>query len=88
MLLLLALGAAPLAAQVASVTDVRASQRAGTNLVDILYNLAGPAEGVTISVTLSDDGGATYILPAISLTSRGHWGRVCRRSPRAFGFLV
>ena len=59
--------AGPASAEV-SVTNIRASQRPGTMLVDIFYDLAGEPP-ITISLQASNDGGATYALP-VSTT----WG--------------
>jgi formylglycine-generating enzyme len=51
------------------VSNVRASQRPGTKLVDIYYDLADPdSSSVTVSVAVSTNGGASYSLPASSLT--------------------
>ena len=42
------------------VSNIRASQRAGTQLVDILYDVTDPDSGtVSISVSMSSDGGAS-----------------------------
>ncbi len=51
-----------------TVSNVRSSQRAGTNLVDIYYNVGGTTDAVNVSVELSDDGGASYGVPAASLS--------------------
>lgn len=43
------------------VSDVRASQRAGTGLVDIFYDVAdADGDRLGISAQVSTDGGATY----------------------------
>ncbi|MBF0527594.1 MAG: SUMF1/EgtB/PvdO family nonheme iron enzyme, partial [Deltaproteobacteria bacterium] len=49
------------------VTNIKVSQRSGTKLVDIYYDVsaAGP---VTISAQVSNDGGATYAVTAKSFT--------------------
>jgi len=61
--------AAPAMAQLA-VTNVRSSQRAGTKLVDIYYDLnSGPS---WVSLTASSDAGATYAVPTSSVS--GHVG--------------
>ena len=53
----------------AVVSNVVASQRAGTTLVDLSYDLSGAgASGADIAVELSDDSGATYTVDAPSLT--------------------
>jgi hypothetical protein len=51
------------------VSNVRASQRPGTKLVDILYDLSDP-DSSTLSVLLqvSADGGATWTVPARSFS--------------------
>jgi formylglycine-generating enzyme required for sulfatase activity len=51
-----------------SVTNVRASQRAGTKLVDIYYDLSGGTPPISVSVQASGDAGATYSLPVGSAT--------------------
>jgi len=51
-----------------SVTNVRASQRAGTKLVDIYYDLSGGTPPISVSVQASSDAGATYAVPVGSLT--------------------
>ena len=51
------------------VSNVRGSQRAGTQLVDIYYDLADPDSPVlAVVVAASSNGGATYDLPAISFS--------------------
>lgn len=49
------------------VSNVRASQRAGTHYVDIYYNVSaiGPC---TVYVAVSDNGGASYNVPVFTLT--------------------
>ncbi len=51
------------------VENVTSSQRSGTKLVDINYDV-DDADGDTLKVRIevSDDGGATYAVPAFSLT--------------------
>lgn len=52
------------------VSNIRASQRAGTHLVDILYNVSD-ADGnspLTIYVAVSDNGGASYNVPVFTLS--------------------
>ena len=47
------------------VSNVRASQQAGTGLVNILYDVSDPeGDHVGITVAVSFDGGATYSAPA------------------------
>jgi formylglycine-generating enzyme len=55
-----------------AVSNVRASQRAGSNLVDIDFNLSGGTPPLSVSVQISSDNGATYTVPASSLS--GHVG--------------
>lgn len=51
-----------------SISNVRASQRAGTKLVDINFNLAGGSPPYSVTIQGSVDGGATWTLPTNSLT--------------------
>jgi formylglycine-generating enzyme required for sulfatase activity len=67
-LLMLGAGAAP----GQTVSNVRAAQRAGANLVDIYYSLSGGTPPISVGVEISSDNGATYAVPASSLT--GHLG--------------
>ena len=56
------------------VSNVRAAQRPGTQLVDIYYDLADPdSASLAITVLVSTDGGASYGLPATSFSGSG-WG--------------
>ena len=51
------------------VSNFRAAQRAGTQLVDLTYNLAGPdSVPLTVWVAVSTNGGASYALPATSFS--------------------
>lgn len=50
------------------VTNVRASQRVGTQLVDIYYNVSAATSTVKVSVQVSADGGASYNVPATTFT--------------------
>ena len=50
------------------VTNVRAAQRAGTELVDIYYDVAADVPPLTAAVQVSADGGATFAVNAVSLT--------------------
>ena len=51
------------------VSKVRAAQRPGTQLVDITYDVADPDSAtLTVSVAVSDTGGATYAVPASSFS--------------------
>jgi hypothetical protein len=56
-------GAAP-----SVVSNVRAAQRAGTELVDILDDLAAGVPPVAVAVQVSADGGASYAVPPVSLS--------------------
>ena len=52
-----------------TVYNVRAVQRAGTNLVDIEYDLGDPeGDTVTVSVYLSTDGGLTWPLHCVTIS--------------------
>lgn len=51
-----------------TVSNVRAAQRAGTKLVDVYYDLSGATAPSTVAVAVSDNGGASYTLPASSLS--------------------
>ena len=56
------------------VSNVRAAQRPGTQLVDIYYDLADPdSPSLAITVLVSTNGGASYTLPATSFSGSG-WG--------------
>ena len=51
------------------VSNIRASQRAGTKLVDIYYD-ATDADGdaLTVEIQVSNDNGTTYAVPAFTFT--------------------
>lgn len=51
-----------------SVSNVRASQRAGTRLVDVYYDVSSANPPVTVSILVSTNGGAFYNLPASSFS--------------------
>ena len=54
------------------VSNVRASQRAGTKLVDIYYDLAdSDSASVRVSLQISSDGGATWVVPVQTLVGTG-----------------
>ncbi|MCB1229076.1 MAG: SUMF1/EgtB/PvdO family nonheme iron enzyme [Verrucomicrobiae bacterium] len=55
-----------------NISNVRAAQREGTNLVDIYYDLSGGTLPLSVSVEISSDNGVTYNVPASSLS--GHVG--------------
>ncbi len=50
------------------VTNVRAAQRAGTELVDVYYDVSASVPPLTVAVQVSADGGATFAVNAVSLT--------------------
>lgn len=52
----------------AAITNIRAAQRAGTNLVDIDYDVTGTAQLLKISLEVSDDDGSTFQIPATALS--------------------
>lgn len=62
---------------VPAVSNVTASQRAGSKLVDIYYDVAD-ADGdvLTVSVDVSDDAGAAFMVPATSFSGDGYGNRV------------
>jgi formylglycine-generating enzyme required for sulfatase activity len=65
LMLLLLSGANYTAAGAPAVSNVRAAQRPGTQLVDITYDLANPGGGtVSVTAAVSTNGGASYDLPA------------------------
>ena len=51
-----------------TISNVRSAQRAGTQLVDIYYDLASASNTLTVSIAVSTNGGASYTLPATSFT--------------------
>jgi len=66
-LVLSALLLMPAAGQIA-VANVRAAQRAGTNLVDIDYDVTGTTLPVKVTLAVSSDDGTTFTIPATSLS--------------------
>ncbi len=54
-----------------ALNNVRASQRAGTNLVDVWYDLSGASAPVVVSVSISTNGGVSYALQPGHLTGDG-----------------
>lgn len=61
--------ASPANAAAPIVSNVRATQTAGSKLVEITYDVADPDSAtVNIFVAVSNDGGLTYTVPAITLT--------------------
>ena len=54
------------------VSNVRASQRAGSKVVDIYYDLAdSDSASVRVSLQISSDGGTTWVVPAQTLVGTG-----------------
>jgi len=51
-----------------AVTNVRASQRAGTKLVDIYYDLSGGTPPISVTMQASSNAGATYVVPVGNAT--------------------
>jgi len=51
-----------------AVTNVTASQQAGTKLVDIYYDVSASSSSVTVSIDVSTDGGATWVIPAVTFS--------------------
>ncbi len=50
---------------------VRASQRPGTTLADVFYDLSGADSSYSVSVAVSSDGGATFTIPATHFAGDG-----------------
>lgn len=63
-----------------TLSNVRASQRAGTNLVDVWYDLSGATAPVIVSVSISTNGGVSYPLQPAHLTGDGVTAPVGSRS--------
>ena len=60
-----------------AVGNVRSVQQKGRKLVDITYDVtAEPGAVLTVSVAVSDNGGATYAVPASSFSGSGFGGAV------------
>jgi uncharacterized repeat protein (TIGR03803 family) len=57
--------------QAISISNVRASQRTVTNLVDIYYDLSGASAPVFVSVMVSTNCGANYASQPVSLSGDG-----------------
>ncbi len=52
-----------------SITNIIPAQRVGTKLVDVTYDLSAPgATAVTVTLQISNDGGATFAVPSTSVT--------------------
>jgi sulfatase modifying factor 1 len=58
----------PAMAQAPVVSNVVAQQRSGTKLVDITYDVTAVTPTVSISLRISNDGGASYNIPATTLS--------------------
>lgn len=55
------------------VRNVEATQRTGTKLVDITYDVGYRGTGsVQVAITVSDDGGVTFNVPASSFSGHGY----------------
>ena len=65
--LLLALAALSAQAAAPVVSNVRASQRAGTHYVDIYYNVSSANSPLTVYVAISADSGTTWNVPVFTL---------------------
>jgi uncharacterized repeat protein (TIGR02543 family) len=50
------------------ITNITATQRSGTKIVDISYDLASLTQTVKVTLEISSDGGLTYIVPVTSTT--------------------
>jgi hypothetical protein len=50
------------------VSNLTASQRAGTKLVDITYDVTADTPTVKVTLEISSDGGTTYSVPVTSAT--------------------
>ncbi len=61
-------GALPGLAADPVVSNLKAVQREGTKLVDITYDVAADTATVEVSLQISGDGGATFAVPAVSVT--------------------
>ena len=59
---------APLHAADPVVSNLSASQRAGTKLVDITYDVTADTPTVTVSLGISSDGGATFSVPVTAVS--------------------
>ena len=55
----------------AGLSNVRASQRPGTTLVDLFYDLSGNGSAYAASVSVSSDAGASFTVPATHFTGDG-----------------
>jgi formylglycine-generating enzyme required for sulfatase activity len=51
-----------------AVSNLRTSQRAGTKLVDIDYDLWATEPFARVAIEISSDGGATFAVPAVTLS--------------------
>jgi formylglycine-generating enzyme required for sulfatase activity len=51
-----------------TVSNIRPSQRAGTKLVDIDYDLSATEPFAFVTLEISNDGGTTFTVPALSVT--------------------
>lgn len=75
-----ALLAASAAAAAPVVTNVRASQRTGTHLVDVYYDLQGAIPATRVSLLFSPDNGTTYTITPSSAHLTGDVGEITTSS--------
>ncbi len=61
----------PRSGALAAMSNVRANQRPGTRLVDVLYNLGGNGSSLSVSAAVSSDGGTTFGIPATHFSGDG-----------------
>jgi probable HAF family extracellular repeat protein len=54
-----------------TVSHVLVSQRLGTTLVDLFYDLSGAGSGYSVAVAVSSDGGASFTVPATHFSGDG-----------------
>jgi len=50
------------------VSNISAAQRAGTQLVDITYDVTADTSTVSVTLTISSDGGTTFSVPATTVS--------------------
>ena len=61
------------------VTNVRAAQRAGTELVDVDYDVPASVPPLTVAVQVSADDGAAFAVNAVSLTGKTSYAAAPQR---------
>jgi hypothetical protein len=57
--------------ELAQISSLRASQRAGTTLVDLFYDISGTGSAYFATISVSSDGGASFTVPATHFTGSG-----------------